>query len=484
LERRALGLALAIVAVVAVWRIDATALWLDEAYSLGAANHLGESLRQTSGTMGGYYVLLAAWSSVSTATWWLRLLSVVAAALTLVTLRPVARRIGGSRLVAVALPLCALNPAFSAKSIEARSYALVGLLTVLCWQVVVAHLDRADRSRPDRTLWLLAPLGVAGTLGHGLFLVQFAAIAVVLALAPRWRRSLPVLVAAAVPAIGVVLALRANGADSIGTTISGGPGVLLASTFDALLARPVPAKVILAVVVTVAIAAAVRAAATTRPSLERAIAAIPAAWAVLPCIALAAMVIDPVYNPRYLAPVAPGIALVLATAAVAADDALACRLGRRRAVLGPAAVTLGVLSAWSLAVTPPVYDHDWRGAAGHVAAEAQPGDGIVFANLSAGEPVQQRPPFEAAWREVTTPVRPAVVSPARPLAEVRRVEVPLALEDLAGAARGHRRVWVVEDQAPGVAVSPRVIEALGDDFVTVDRQVFRPGIVVVLLARR
>jgi hypothetical protein len=40
--------------------------------------------------------------------------------------------------------------------------------------------------------------------------------------------------------------MQSNGADSIGTTITGGPGVMLASTFDTLLARPVPAKMALA----------------------------------------------------------------------------------------------------------------------------------------------------------------------------------------------------------------------------------------------
>jgi hypothetical protein len=317
-----------------------------------------------------------------------------------------------------------------------------------------------------------------------LFLAQFAAMAVVLALAPGWRRSLSVLAAASLPAVGLVLALRANGADSIGTTITGGTGVLLASTFDTLLARPVPAKVVLAVVATVAIALAVRGALAATRSIERAIAAIPAAWAVVPCAALAALVFDPVYNPRYLTPVAPGIALVLATAALAADDALAARAGRRLAAVGPAAVALGVLSAWSLAATPPVYDHDWRGAAAHVAARTLPGDGIVFANLSAAEPVQQRPPFEAAWREVGVADTPVAVSPDRPLAEVRRVDVPVALEALAAAAADHDRVWVIEDQAPGVEVSPQVIDALATDFVAVDRQVFQPGIVVVLLTRR
>jgi hypothetical protein len=485
LERAGLAIAAAIVLVHAAVRIDATALWLDESYSLGAANHLVDSLRDTSGTMGGYYVLLSAWSTVSTATWWLRSLSLVLALGTLGAVRPVARRIGGPRLVAVALPLLALGPAFAGKAIEARSYALVTLLTAGCWWVVVRALDAPDEATRLRRLLPLAPLALAGTSGHGLFLVQFAALWVVLALAGRPVRRAVELGLLALPAVVLVAVLRANGADSIGTTVRGGPGVLVASTFDVLLAPAVLPKLVLAQIVVIAAALAVRSVARRPPSAERAVAAIPASWAIVPCLALAAIWFDPVYNPRYLAPVAPGVALLVATALLAAGDAVRARAGGATRVV-PVLVTVAVASllALSLADRSPVIDEDWRGAAAHVAAEAATGDGIVFANLEPAEPVQQRPPFEAAWREVATDATPIAISPPRPLAEVRRVDRPVALDRLAAATDGVDRVWVVENQGSGVAQLDAVLGALEGPFVEVDRRTFDPAIVVVLLERR
>jgi mannosyltransferase len=483
LEAVGTAVALGILAVVAITRLDATALWLDEAYSLGAANHLGDSLRQTSGTMGGYYALLAGWASLGAATWWLRLLSVVFAAGTLLVLRPVARRIGGPRLVAIALPLAALNPAFAAKAVEARSYALVGLLTAVTWWVVLRAIDAADPLR-SRWLWLLAPLAVAGTLCHGLFLVQFAAVAVVLCLLGRPVRAVTTIAVLSVPAAGLVLLLRANGADSIGTTISGGPGVMVASAFDVLLAQPTLARLVLAPLVAVGIALAARDALQAAPSPNRAVAAVPAAWALVPCLALASFVFDPVFNPRYLAPVAPGIALLLGALVVAGDDAVARARHRPCRALGPLSLVLVLGCAAALVATPPALDHHWREAAGHVAAEARAGDGIVFANQSTREPVQQRPPFEAAWREVDPAVVPTAISPPRPLAEVRRMDEPLSLDELGPAAGAVDRVWVIEDQAPGVRMLEPVLDELTGTFREVERTTFAPGIVVVLLERR
>lgn len=483
LEAAGTAVALAILAVVAVVRLDGTALWVDEAYSLGAANHVADSLRQTSGTMGGYYAVLAAWSTVGTATWWLRLPSVLFSVASILLVRPVARRVGGSRLVAVSLPLLALNPAFAAKAVEARSYALVGLITVVCWRVVVRAVDAPEDER-WRWIVLLAPLGVAGTLCHGLFLVQFAGVAVVLALLRRPVRSLVLLGAVSVPSVGIVLALRANGADSIGTTIVGGPGAMIGASLEDLLASPVLAKVLLTEVFVIGLVVAVQAVRKAADRTERAVAAVPAAWALAPCMALAAFVIDPVFNPRYLAPVAPGIAMVLGATAIAADGALARRRGRAAPAIGPAAVALALVCTASLLATPPVYDDHWRDAAAHVAAEAEPGDGIVFANLGTNEPVQQRPPFEAAWREVGGATTPTAISPARPLAEVRRMDEPLPLADLAEAAEGTDRIWVVENQVAATDQLGPVIEALGGDFAETERTTYPEAIVVVLLERR
>lgn len=483
LERWGLAVGIAIVVATAVARIDSTSLWLDEAYSLGAANHLGASLRGTSGTMGLYYVLLSAWSQISTATWWLRLPSVLFAVATLVALRPLARRIGGPALAAVALPLTALGPLFAWKAIEARSYSLATLIAVLCWTVAVRAMDAAD-VRSERRWWaLLAPLGVAGVLCHGLFVMQLVPIGAVALLAGRPIRRGAMAAAAMLPAAAVVLYLHANGADSIGTSIQGGPGVLIASTFDSLLSRSVLPKLVLAQIVVIGVALAVRAVVRAPAPVDRAVAAIPAAWAVLPCMALALWFVDPVFNPRYLAPVGPGLGLLLATMALAADRRL---VGPRR-LIGPACVGLGVLMAVVLVTTPLPIDDDWRTTAQFVADEARPGDGIVFANASLAEPVQQRPPFEAAWREVDVTTTPVAVSPARPLAEVRRFDEPLPIDEIGPAATGAGldRLWVVEQTHGAGGHLDRIVDAPETQagWAEVDRWTFSPSIHVVLLER-
>lgn len=490
LESSGLVLGIAILLADAARRLDGTALWLDEAYSLGAANHLGASLRGTSGTMGLYYAFLSAWSTVSTATWWLRLPSVLFAVATLAVLRPIARRLGGPRLVALALPAAALGPLFASKATEARAYSLETLVVVSCWYVLLRALD-ADDGEDRRWFALLAPLAVAGGFCHGLFVVQLVPMGVIALLGRRPLRHAGLFLASVTPVGLAVLYLHANGAADIGTNVPGDVGVLVASTFEVILSRQVVPRLVLAQLLVVGVALAVRRTLRTTDRRERPMVAMAAAWAVLPCVALGLLrAFDPVYNPRYLAPVGPGVALVLSATALGIEDAwrrsnatAGTRARSRR--IGPIGIAVVLLLAYVLASGAPFVDDDWRGTARLVAEHAREGDGIIFVNTSMKEAVQHRPPFEAAWNEVEHPIVPVAVSPPRPLAEVRRFDVPLPVAELAGAARDLDRLWLVESASgPGRVDALIAGSGLDDDYREADRWTLRPAITVVLLERR
>lgn len=481
-ERLGLGAALGILAVVAVLRLDATALWLDEAYSLGAVNDLGASVQGTHGTMALYYVVLWLWAQVSTATWWLRLFSVLCAAATLVLLRPVARRIGGSRLVLVALPLTALSSMFAWKATEARSYALETLITTACWYVLL----RAEEAPEGRDRWWylsLAPLVVAGLGCHGFFVMQLLPLGLVALLGSRPRRavlwSLPAMVAGA----ATLAWLMSSGISNVGTTVTGGFDAVVRSSVASLLSSFTGAAVVFLAVGAFATVRAVRVARRARTPRARMRASVAWSWALVPWLALVAMwFVEPRFNPRYLAPSLPGLALLLGGGALLLDDALAARLRRGSSRVAPPRYVTLVIVAFTLVTLigdPPFVREDWRGAARLVGAEARPVDGLVFVpgDLS-------RPPFEAAWREVPHGFGPTPISPARPLGRVLRSDDDLARTDVAMAAEGCARLWVVEYRVAGSVTAQLASEpAFAARFRRVSHHAFADDVEVTLFER-
>lgn len=414
-------------------------LWLDEAYTLGAVTDLGFSLRETHGTMGAYYVVVWAFGQVSTAAWWLRVPSVLFAVATLVATRAVARRVGGRELAAVAVPLLALLPVFAWKATEARSYSLVTLLIATAWYLGLRAVE-ADEARDERRWWLLVvPVAIVGSLAHGLFPVHLAPLALLALLGPRpWpslRRLAPALVAAAATA----LALRSAGARNVGTHTVGGPSEWVRSSLHELLPGGTLVWLLLFAAVSAGLGLSVVAARRAASPVARARAAVPALYAVGPCAGLVAMsLVDPKFNARYLSPVMPGIALCLGLTAVALAARLDLRSRDLRLVV-VATVLGGLLVASSLTAVQPDLQ-DWNTAAEVVAAEAEPGDAIVFPTLVDGE----RPPFEAAWRDVDASATPVVLTSARPLGEVRRYEDDVrTVPEVGRAAADQDRIWVV-----------------------------------------
>ena len=455
-ERLGLAVGVAILVAQAAMTIGTSPLWLDEAYTLGAVNDPGQSLTRTHGTMGLYYVVMWGWGQVGTAAWWLRTPSLLCAVATLVVVRPLARRIGGHRLVAVGLPVLALNQMFAWKAMEARAYAMETLIVTLVWAAALRAMGVVGAG-PDRRWWLATvPLAVAGTFCHGLFVVQLAPIVVVAAASRRPLRAVAATVPALVAAALAALALRSAGASEVGTNVPGGPAPWLGAWMDELLSRSPLLKVALAEVVAVGLVLGARRAWRARRDAEARVAAlVPATWAVAPALALGLVsIVDPVFNPRYLAPSAVGLALVVGGALTRIPVP---HWGRPLAAVAVAAAAVTLVAA--AVAAPPYMDEDWSTAARIVARGAEPGDGVVFANLDEGEPVQSRPPFEAAWAGFDTPITPVVLSSDRPLGRVQRYDTPRSLSRMAAAAAGRDRVWMVLTHGRGDDNARRIDES-------------------------
>lgn len=419
-------------------------LWLDESYTLAAVNFPGLSLVRTNGTMGLYYVLMWGWGQAGLANWWLRLPSVLFALASLFVLRAIAGRMGRTQLAVLAVPLLALVPMFQHKAVEARSYSLETLLVCTCWYLALRAVEAEGDD--DLRWWLaLLPVSVAGVFAHGLFLVHLAPILVVALVGPRPTRAVLRAMPAFVAAGAIALVLLVTGSSAVGTTTVGGPRAWASRSFDTFFPGPPWAALLLLVTCLAGAGIATVRAVRAPTALERARWAVPGAWMVVPGLALGVISLaSPHFNPRYLVPIAPGMALA---AAVGIHSVLTARSRqhpvRRTAPLAVAAL-VAVAAAASLAATPFPIAEDWRGAAAIVSDGARPDDALLFANATDEEPQQHRPPFEAAWAEASPEVSPVVVSSPRGLGPVRRYEEIRAPAEMAAAARSHPRLWVVD----------------------------------------
>lgn len=417
--------------------LDRRALWLDEAYTLGALHQLGPTLRDTSGTMGLYYVLLRAWTVPSESVAWLRGLSVLLGLATVVVVVRLAARLLDRTSAAVAGVVLALSPMWFAYAREARSYALVMLLVAVSW--LADDHGSADLATGARRRWwyLHTAVAVVLPLAHGLTVLQLLPqVAVVLLGPPSRTARVGVLrgVAAASATTGLLLAL---GAGSVGDWVSplgGEQAGFLVERFTST--AWLPLAVVLSAVVLAGAAVAGRAALRAPDEVVRARALVPLAWGLAPIVLLAALsVVRPSFIPRYAVGSAPGIALLVVVALRAA--------GRRHRVLGGAAFVAVVAVLLVGRVDAGRASEDgWRMAARVVADRAEPGDTVLL-----GTEPTTRPAFEAAWRDVDPGAPVALVPSDRPLGRVRRFEPDATpTDDRWAEARAADRLWVVGDR--------------------------------------
>lgn len=421
-------------AVNALIGLDRRPLWLDEAYTLGAVHQLGETVRATGATMAAYYALLRGWLVVSESVAWMRGLSVVLALLALVVTVRVARLLlGDGRATAVGVVL-AVSPMWLAYAQEARSYALVMLLVALSWLALVHGLDdEVGATTGPRWWWLHLACAAALPLAHGLgalqVLVQLAVVAAARpgrAVVARMARSL----VATAAATGALLSI---GAEEVGDWA---PPVSLESLgflVERFTSPVVGISVAVCALAVVGAFASLRRAASTDDATARVRSLVPVVWALGPLVLVVAVsVVRPSLVARYVVGAAPGLALLL----VVGIDAVVRARPRARAALVVVmvlALLVGRVDRHAATVG------DWRMAASVVAEHARPGDTLLLANQGT-----TRPPFEAAWREVTPPAPVALVPSDRPLGEVLRFEPrEVTTTERWAEARTAGRLWVV-----------------------------------------
>jgi 4-amino-4-deoxy-L-arabinose transferase-like glycosyltransferase len=155
LHRRELWLLAAIVVLGAAIRfstLDQQSFWLDEATTWGIVSHgLGHVLStvpRTESTPPLYYVLAWLWAQLfGTGEVGLRSFSALCGTLTIPVMWAVGRRLASERIGLAAASLTAVNPLLFWYSQEARTYALLVLLSALSLLAFLRALEEPSRGR-------------------------------------------------------------------------------------------------------------------------------------------------------------------------------------------------------------------------------------------------------------------------------------------------------------------------------------------------
>lgn len=243
-----------------------------------------------------YYVLVHLWLRlplVDSGAVWLRLPSVVCAALAVLVVTEVVRRLAGTLAGVVAGLLCATSPLLLEQSTEARSYGPALLATSLCALGLVRWVQTG------RGLVLVGVAGAAAGLLHWFALPAVGGL-VLAGLLLRWSWSLVVVgVAAAVPTVALYALAASHGTRGSPTP----PEVGWALPVRALRAWAITEEQLVVVLVVLALVALVR-------SPHR---VLGACWLLVPLVvATAAEQVRPVFYGRYLLPGLLGLAVLAA----------------------------------------------------------------------------------------------------------------------------------------------------------------------------
>lgn len=122
-------------------------LWLDEAFTIGAANQMPQSITERGGSMALYYVLMGAWSEVSSDPAVLRLPSAVLAGGAVWVIGVLTHRVFGARAAVISTLLLVPTWGVLRYAQEARSYSLVMLLAAVSWLLFFEVRDDAASRR-------------------------------------------------------------------------------------------------------------------------------------------------------------------------------------------------------------------------------------------------------------------------------------------------------------------------------------------------
>ncbi len=355
-------------------------LWLDEGYSIGHARMpWGEfwallTEREVNGAL--HTLLLYPWLRLGEAEWWLRLPSALAMTATVPVLYLLLKRLFDERVGAIGALLLAVNGFALQFAQEARSYALVMFVGTLSTLLFVAFVQ--DRRRGQWWAWVAvsALLPYAHLFGWLVLGVQGAAALVRCGPLGRPTRRLVAGFAAIAALGGVVLVLAATAEESgqaegiptvsvvrfvgVYARVAGNAGVALLTVFVALGAY-----------VAWTYGRRMRPLRPFQPDEAQWGVLLLAAWLVLPPVAIALVSpVVPLFGARYF------IILVPAAVSLLALGIRTVPAGWPRRATALVVGVLAVAGAVGWYVRPPA--DDIRAAAALVAADARPGDSVVF----------------------------------------------------------------------------------------------------------
>lgn len=473
-----------------LYGLDSRSLWLDEAISRSATGQLGETLDNTSATMGLYYVLLTGWTTVfGDSAVALRSLSVVFVAATAAMTYLLARRLMSKQAALVAVFAVAMLPALTRYGQEARSYALTALIATASWycltRAVTERPDPASTDDQDNRWWLAVTLlSVLGVLSHGLFIVQVVVQGASLTAARFWnplRRFLPALVMSGL--MGAVL--FQVGAKDVANWV---PPLSFGQVLDALALLLGPTWLTAAVptgLVATGVVASLKRFRAAHDPVGRWRALVPTMWAFGPLLLVILLsTVRPYLQPRYLVASLPAIALLMAGGLDHLHRTLIERhrrdAGRWTALVAVLALASLVAGQLALRAEPA---EDWRTAAQIVEYRARPDDRVIFTQPDL------KLAFDSAWDELSVEPdsAPGVAYPERPLGQIQRFDPPADPDHVSALIDEASRLWVIHRTmaSSGDSLLTTVLEwpAVGDSYTTAEHHRLSGGVHVILLER-
>ncbi|MEO6116442.1 MAG: glycosyltransferase family 39 protein, partial [Pseudolysinimonas sp.] len=355
--------------------------------------------------------------------------------------------------------VCAVLPRTTFLATEARSYAMGTAVAV--W-ITVFFVGLWRRRETRRRPWLVLGLMIAAASYLFLYLVLLAVVqgAVLLLsergrpLRRRWLQSLAVTGVAAAP----IALLAYEERNQIAFLARRGYATAKNVLVDQWFGMPAITVACWALILLgVAVYLVRRRRRETTPVLDRRrsdreVLLLAAAWLVLPtALLLLANLASPMYNTRYLSFCTPAAALLVSFGLVALTRVVVGALSRR-AVRVSAIAILGVAVFGLAALATPDYLHDrgafakdggsdWRQTADYLAAQAQPGDAVVFDQTTKPS---RRP--ELAYRlypqQFAAVTTPEVVTPYYHRSNIWDRLAPLA--DIRSELLTAHSVWAIE----------------------------------------
>jgi mannosyltransferase len=433
-------------------------------------------MRNYEANMALYYLLLRGWLHLGDSEAVIRSLSVLVGVAAIPVTYLLGKRLFGPKVGMVSAGLAALNMFQIRYSQEARSYALVLLLSLLSTYFFVRAIeDQEGRKRYWAGYVVASALGV---YGHVFFFLVVIAQWMSLGPAWLWRHMRTLLWTATsfliltAPMIWFVLAKNQGQLNWVTR-----PTVFSLLEF-AKLFTGYGGSALLAVEGALCLVAVFAAHQGGREGQDtRRWVDLVAAWLVFPVAStILISFVKPVFSDRFMAISAPALVLLVGKGIVDLEQAFP-RL--RWLFLASVALVAG-LSLWGIHrynSSPAALGDSWRLATRYVLARQQPGDGAFFYRASGSRPFAYY--SQRAIEEHAADVSPVMIFP-NDMTNILQFNVEPNQEQVRLALRGQSRVWLILQhwealQARRIAMQT-IRDTLGETYCLSQEQVFREGI--------